>query len=50
MFSPIDIDVRYIYVLNDWFKQKMYEDVKRYIREYECDYYFNEIPLDVLGL
>lgn len=50
MFSPIDIDVRYIYVLNDWFKQKMYEDVKRYIREHGCDYYFNEKPLDVLGL
>ncbi len=50
MFSPIDIDVRYIYVLNDWFKQKMYDDVKQYIRDHECDYYFNEIPLDVLGL
>ncbi len=50
MFSPIGIDVKYIYVLNDWFTQRMYDDVKQYITNHGCYYFFNEIPLDALGL
>ncbi len=50
MFSPINIEVKYYYVLNDWFKKKQYDDVKSYILEKNCEYFFNEIPLSKLGL
>lgn len=50
LFSETDIDVEYIYVLNDWFKKPEYKDVLEYISEVGCHYYFNEIPLDMLGL
>lgn len=50
LFSDTDIDVEYIYVLNDWFKQPSYKDVLEYIEEVGCHYYFNEIPLHILGL
>lgn len=50
LFSDSDIDVEYIYVLNDWFAKPEYRDVLEYIKEVGCHYYFNEIPLSILGL
>lgn len=50
LFSPINIKVEYIYVLNDWFKQEKYSDVLEYITSSRCHYYYNEIPLDFLNL
>ena len=42
--------VEYVYVLNDWFKQKKYKDTLDYIHSMNCHYLFNEIPLRWLGL
>jgi len=50
LFSETDINVEYIYVLNDWFGKPEYKDVLEYIAEVGCHYYFNEIPLSILGL
>ncbi len=50
LLAPAKIDVEYIYVLNDWFKKPEYKDVLDYIKEVGCHYYFNEIPLNVIGL
>ena len=50
LFSKTDIDVEYIYVLNDWFRKPEYKDVLEYIKDVGCYYFFNEIPLDFLGL
>lgn len=47
---PIGYQVEYIYVFNDWFKQDIYRDVLEYIEYTGCKYFFNEIPLDFLGL
>jgi hypothetical protein len=44
------IEVKFIYVLNDWFQNPRYQDVLDYIKEVNCDYFFNEIPIEVLGL
>lgn len=40
--------VVYTYILNDWFKDKKYKDVLKYIEDVGCHYFFNEIPLDFL--
>lgn len=50
LFAPLGIKVNYIYVFNDWFKQPSYKDVLQYILDVNCEYYYNEIPFDVLGL
>lgn len=50
LFKPLGISVEYIYVLSDWFKQAEYKDVHAYIRDVGCRYYFNQIPLDEIGL
>ncbi|HEY0457606.1 MAG TPA: hypothetical protein VGC97_00560 [Pyrinomonadaceae bacterium] len=50
LFSNTGIKVEYVYVLNDWFKKPEYKDVLEYITEVGCHYYFNEIPLSILGL
>lgn len=50
LFSETDINVEYIYVLNDWFMKPEYKDVREYIEEVGCHYFFNEIPLKTLGL
>lgn len=50
LMSPLDISVEYIYILSDFFKQTKYKDSLEYIKSVGCDYYFNEIPLDRIGL
>lgn len=50
LLSKLGIKVKYIYVLNDWFKKPEYKDVLDYIRHVNCYYFFNELPLDFLGL
>lgn len=44
------ISIEYVYVLNDWFNDPDYRDVLKYIKSVDCHYFFNELPLDFLGL
>lgn len=50
LVSSLNIKVEYIYVLCDWFNQSKYRDVFDYIKDSGCHYYFNEIPLSLLGI
>lgn len=50
LLSKLNIDVEYIYILSDWFRNPRYKDVLDYIQSVRCQYYFNYIPLDKLGL
>ena len=50
LMSAINIEVEYIYVLNDWFRKPEYKDVLDYIISVGCQYYFHYIPLKKLGL
>lgn len=50
LVSQIGCDIVYTYVLSDWFKQDKYRDVLNYIQYVGCYYFFNELPLDFLGL
>lgn len=50
LLAKLNIQVEYIYILNDWFRKPKYQDVLDYIQSVGCDYYFNYIPLMRLGL
>ncbi|MDP8212104.1 MAG: hypothetical protein P9X22_02280 [Candidatus Zapsychrus exili] len=50
LLSSLNISVKYVYVLNDWFKKKEYKDVLDYVKSVGCYYFFNELPLDFLDL
>lgn len=50
LFSKVNIEVEYIYLLNNWFKKEEYKDVLDYIISVCCQYYFEYIPLQKLGL
>ena len=50
LFSAIRYKTVYIFVLNDWFKRPEYRDILDYINFMGCFYFFNEIPLNFLGL
>ena len=50
MVAPLNIDVEYIYLLSDWFRNEKYKDVLNYIIDMGCDYYFEYLPLKRLGL
>ena len=50
VLRPLKIKVEYCYFLCEWFKQGEYRDVKEYIESVGCRYFFDEIPLDYLGL
>lgn len=50
LFSRINIDVEYVYILSNWFKDIKYKDVLDYIISVNCQYYFEYIPLYKLGL
>jgi hypothetical protein len=49
--APLNIEVQYVYILNDWFKNPAYKDVLDYIISINgCSYYFNYLPLQKIGL
>jgi hypothetical protein len=50
LFSRLNIEVEYIYLLSEWFKKPEYKDVLDYIISVGCGYYFNYIPLNKIGL
>ena len=50
LLSHLNMEVEYIYLLSDWFKKPEYKDVLDYIISVNCRYYFEYIPLQVLGL
>ncbi len=51
LLSIFNVEVKYIYILNDWFKKPEYKDVLDYIISVEgCSYYFHYLPLQKLGL
>ena len=50
LMAQLNIDVEYIYLLSNWFKNPKYKDVLDYIISVRCQYYFEYIPLTKLGL
>lgn len=50
LLSQANIEVEYVYLLSEWFKDPKYKDVLDYIISVRCQYYFEYIPLAKLGL
>lgn len=50
LLSKANLDVEYIYLLDNWFREPKYRDVLDYIHSVGCDYYFEYIPLYRFGL
>ena len=50
LMAPANIDVEYLYLLDNWFRDPKYKDVLDYIQSVGCDYYFEYIPLNRMGL
>ncbi len=50
LMAPLNIEVEYIYILNNWFKNTSYKDTLDYVISVGCQYYFNYLPLQKLGL
>ncbi len=51
LLSKLNVEVEYIYILNDWFNTAGYKDVLDYIISVKgCSYYFNYLPLKKIGL
>ena len=45
LFAVCGYEVKYIYILSDWFKRDKYRDMLDYIKSVGCEYYFNEVPI-----
>ncbi len=50
LLAPLNIDVEYIYILSDWFRNPAYKDTLDYIISVGCQYYFQYLPLEKIGL
>ncbi len=50
LLAQLNMEVEYVYILDDWFRDPKYKDVLDYIISVGCQYYFNYIPLQKLGL
>ena len=50
LFSELNYEVEYIYVLSQWFKKHEYTDTLEYIISEGCKYYFEYLPLHKIGL
>jgi len=50
LMAPLNIEVEFIYILSDWFRKPEYKDVLDYVISVGCQYYFQYLPLQKLGL
>ena len=50
LLFQLNMEVEYVYILDEWFRQSKYKDVLDYVISVGCQYYFNYIPLQKLGL
>jgi hypothetical protein len=50
LVQGLDFKVQYVYLLNDWFKDKKYQDALNYVKKVNCDYYFNKLPKELFNL
>lgn len=50
LFNNKISNIKFCYIFNDWFKKDEYKDMLEYIKLNDCEYFFNEIPLNYLGL
>lgn len=50
LFFQLNIEVQYIYILDEWFRNPKYKDTLDYIISMGCQYYFHYSPLHKLGL
>ncbi len=50
LFSALNYEVEYIYILSDWFRKEEYKDVRDYISSVGCRFYFEYLPLKEIGL
>lgn len=49
LMAPLNIEVQYMYILNEWFRKPEYKDVLDYVISVGCHYYFNYLPLQKIG-
>lgn len=50
IMAQLNIEVEYIYILSDWFRNEAYKDVLDYVISVGCQYYFEYLPLQKIGL
>ena len=50
LLSRLNMEVEYVYLLDNWFEDERYRDVLEYITSVGCSYYFEYIPLKKFGL
>ena len=50
LMASLNIEVEYIYILSDWFRDPGYKDTLDYVVSVGCQYYFGYLPLQKLGL
>ena len=50
LVAPLNIEVEFIYILSKWFEKPEYKDTLDYIISVGCQYYFQYLPLQKLGL
>ena len=50
LLSPLNINVEYYYVLNDWFDNPKNKDVFEYIESVGCKYFIEDLPIAELNL
>lgn len=50
LFHPLGFEVKFIYVLSNFFDKPKYDDVFNYILDVNCEYYFNKLPFEAIGL
>ena len=50
IFHGLLFNIKFYYILNDWFRKPQYEDVFNYIDSVGCKKFINLIPFDELGI
>ena len=50
LLKPLNVEVHFYYVLNDWFDKPENKDVFQYIEQVGCKYFIEHLPLEEVSL
>ncbi|MBE8191014.1 MAG: hypothetical protein HAW64_02215 [Alphaproteobacteria bacterium] len=50
LIKSLPYKVQFIFLLNDWFEDKKYDDVKKYIKDIGSNYFIETLPWDSVKL
>lgn len=50
LLEKTEYEGHFLFLLNGWFERNEYDDVKKYIKDVDCDYFLETLPFEKIGM